>query len=460
MGVAERYKKRQKKLPDRSRWYWRASFFSLLLIIALPLAVLFIAHRLWIRRKGLVGLREKLTGEGTALTHGQILVHGVSLGEVNLMRPLVPELERSLRARCLLTTTTETGYARLQELFPSHDRAFLPLDFPWAVSAFLRRAKPRMVIMLELEIWPMLLCLCHLRGIPVLLLNARVSERSFAGYRRGGALLWPLLHNLHLALGQNALWTARLIALGAARARTRVSGSMKADMVHVVPVDKARTTLAPYKIPDNKPILLLASTSAGALQEEAVVLAETWRKWQEHGWQIIICPRHPERGTELAQWITALGGHAIRSSQGQILNNASDILIIDEIGKLGALYALTAATQGIAIVGGSLGSGRGGQNMLESAAAGCCTVVGWDTRNFPDAMALLRAENGVISVDQATIITQLDNLRSDIKRRQQCGENGRRAYEQGRGAVSRSVEMIRELSENKHTQAKIAQKLS
>src|SRR5688572_29223347 len=113
------------------RWWWQLLFFCVLLFIALPLVALFLAHRLWIRRKGMVGLHEKLTGCGSRLTPGQIMVHGVSLGEVNLMRPVVPKLEAALGMRCLLTTTTETGRARLDEVFADHERVFLPLDLPW-----------------------------------------------------------------------------------------------------------------------------------------------------------------------------------------------------------------------------------------------------------------------------------------------------------------------------------------
>ncbi len=240
-----------------ARWWWHLAFFSLLLVLALPLVALGLAHRVWVRRKGLVGLREKLTGRGSSITPGQILVHGVSLGEVNLMRPLVPHLEAQLGARCFLTTTTETGRARLDEVFADRQRAFLPLDLPWAVWTFLRRTKPRLVILLELEVWPVLLCMCHLRGIPVMLLNARVSERSFRGYRRAGALLRPMLRPMALALGQNPTWSARLVALGMRRDRVVVSGSMKADMVASASIDVAQQLAIRFGLRGQQPLLLL-----------------------------------------------------------------------------------------------------------------------------------------------------------------------------------------------------------
>jgi 3-deoxy-D-manno-octulosonic-acid transferase len=428
------------------RWSWHLLFFCVLLLIALPLVALFLAHRLWIRRKGMVGLREKLTGQGAPLTPGQIMVHGVSLGEVNLMRPVVPKLEAALGARCLLTTTTETGRARLDEVFADHERAFLPLDLPWAVLAFLSRAKPRMVVLLELEVWPLLLLCCHLRGIPVVLLNARVSERSFRGYQRARWILRPLFRDLALALGQNGPWSARLAGLGVRRARVIVSGSMKADMVGRASDEAMQREAERLGLRPRQPVLLLASTSAGPVVEEQALLAPRFANWLEHGWQIVVCPRHPERGPEIATVLAALPGatQVRRSSQGGRIDGHGQIMLVDEIGKLAALYAWTAAVNGIAVVGGSFGSGRGGQNMLEAAAAGCCTVVGWDTRNFPDAMALLNLADGVAEVDPDECQHVLAALAADPDRRRRLGAHGQQAWANGRGAVDRSILLVKQ----------------
>ena len=401
-----------------------------------------LAQRLWIRRKGLVGLREKLSGRGPAMAPGGILVHGVSLGEVNLMRPLVPRLEAALAARCVLSTTTETGRAQLDQAFPGHERVFFPLDLPWAVAAFLRRTRPRLVVLLELELWPLFLCACALRGVPVVLLNARLSARSFRGYGRGGALLRPLFAGLALALAQNGTWAARLAALGARPGRVRVGGSMKADMVRPADAVAASAEAARLGLRAGQPVLLLASTSAGAVMEERAVLAEGWARWQERGWQVVVCPRHIERADELAALAGALGAAPLRSSRGERCAAPGQLLIVDEIGRLAALYAWTAAQAGIAVVGGSLGSGRGGQNMLEAAAAGCCTAVGPDTRNFPDAMALLRQADGVVELAPATLQATLAALAADPVRRARLGAAGQRAWAAGLGAMDRAVSAL------------------
>jgi 3-deoxy-D-manno-octulosonic-acid transferase len=154
---------------------------------------------------------------------------------------------------------------------------------------------------------------------------------------------------------------------------------------------------------------------------------------------VIVCPRHPERGDVLAALISANGAVGKRTSRGGRVESVDEVLVVDEIGKLSALYACTAATVGIAVVGGSLGSGRGGQNMLEAAAAGCCTVVGRDTRNFPDAMASLRTVGGVVEVDADGIHIELERLAADRERRRGLGERARTAWAADLGATDRAV---------------------
>ncbi|MBA3708599.1 MAG: hypothetical protein H0W83_07270, partial [Planctomycetes bacterium] len=193
------------------RWRWRAARVSALYTVALPFALVAGCARLWRRRSSLVGVREKITGDGPTLARGQILIHGVSLGEVTLMRPLVARLgeafaARGERPRFLLTTTTETGKQGLDKHFAGFDRAFLPYDLPWAIARFLTRTRPRALLLLESEIWPLLLCACFARGIPVFLVNAKSSDRSFVRFRTGGAAARALFGGMTLALAQNGAY--------------------------------------------------------------------------------------------------------------------------------------------------------------------------------------------------------------------------------------------------------------
>ena len=412
--------------------------FAVVAYALFPALLLYIAFR-HCGKRPLVGVRAKLTGDFPAprsplpapeVLPAPILLHGVSLGETALMRPLVPLLERRLQHPCLLTTTTETGWQGLEKSFPGHAKAFLPFDLPWAVDRFLARTRPAAVILLEAEFWPLWLCACFRRGIPVALINARVSPRSFARFQRLLPFVRPLFATYASALTQNAQYAARLRRLGAAEARP--CGSLKADLIRLATPEQCASEAARTGLQAERPVLLLASTSP---DEERTVLAA----WSEPTWQIVICPRHPERGAELAQ---NLGRTCVRTSQGQRLSAPDQVLIVDEIGRLGALYGWCAAQGGIAVVGGSLGSGRRGQNMLEAAAARCATVVGWDTGSQPDTMHLLRACGGVVECTPASLASELTALAADPSRRQALGAAGQQAWQAGQGAAARVLRAL------------------
>ncbi len=254
----------------------------------------------------------------------------------------------------------------------------------------------------------------------------------------------PLFSGLSLVLAQNPRWGARLLALGVRRERLRVTGSLKADTVVRASPEAAQALAARLGLAREQPVLLLASTSAAndGTEEEAVALGRQLGEWSARGWRVVVCPRHPERGAAIAARMRALGAEPRQSSLGERLDGARDqVLIVDEIGRLAGLYAWTAQVAGIAVVGGSLGSGRGGQNMLEAAAHGCCTAVGMDTRNFPDAMELLRHEDGVVEL-QGDVPGALLRLAADPARRRLLGSSGQRAWANGRGAITRAVDEL------------------
>jgi 3-deoxy-D-manno-octulosonic-acid transferase len=421
-------------------WRLHAAVFTILYILALPFATALLIHRVWIRRKSMVGLGEKLSGGGADLPTGRILVHGVSLGEVMLMRPLIPKLEAAFGTSCVLTTTTETGRATLDQHFPQSPRAFLPFDLPWAVSRFIGRLQPKLVVLLELEIWPLLLCACYARGIPVVLVNARVSDKSYRGYRTARPLLWPLFRRLTLALGQNESWTERLRRLGVKRENAVVCGSMKADMVKRAAAPDCALLAQRLNLDPRQPMLLVASSSA---HEEDLIVRAWQSAPQAANWRLIVCPRHPERGEEVGNVLKARGMEASRTSVMSATPLRNSAIVVDQIGQLGALYAACAASNGIAIVGGSLGSGRGGQNMLEAAAAGCCTVVGEDTRNFPDAMTALRETGGVVEVSEHSLQVSLIELAVNEERRRAIGEHGQKAWSASQGSCDRALAILK-----------------
>ncbi|NET73860.1 MAG: hypothetical protein F6K62_23860, partial [Sphaerospermopsis sp. SIO1G2] len=303
-------------------------------------------------------------------------------------------------------------------------------DRPAAVRAWLGRLQPRALVLLELEIWPQLLLACRQRGIPVYLINARCSARSYAGYRQLGALLQPAFAAIDGVLAQNALWAARLKHLGARG--VSAGGSLKADLVQPSRPDQQQQLAQRLGINRQQPVLLIASTSAG----EELPFIHAWPQLRHilSHWQLIIVPRHPERGNDLAADIRQQGMNCWQSSQQ---TNPSDeanmVWLIDEIGVLGAAYGLAD----MAVVGGSLGSKRGSQNMLEAVAHHCATIVGPDTRNFPDAMTLLLEGGGIIQVpDQQAAIAVIKRLSQDPTERHRLGDRGYHLWQQARGAVA------------------------
>ncbi len=413
--------------------FWFRALGALICLLA-PLILLAIAHRLWIRRRALVGLRGKLTGRGPALPRDAVLVHGVSLGEVMLMKPLLPRLGDG---SFILTTSTETGTEGLAKSFPDRPRAHWPFDLPWAMSAFMRRTRPRRIILLEAELWPLALLAARAQGIPVVVLNARLTARSHARWRLLRPIARRLVGSLTLAIAQEPAYAARLADLGLPRNRVAVSGSLKADMVRPATAAAAQTEAERIELPAG-PLCLLASTSES--EERAPLVS--WQRWgRPHGWSCVIVPRHPERGEALLALCTELGLSARRTS-GTAAASPCDVIIVDEIGRLGPLYARCAESGGIAVVGGSLGSGRGGQNMLEAAAAGCCTVVGWDTKAQPVPMRLLRGAAAVVELAPDTLDAQLAELASLPERRATLGAAGRQAWSTGRGALDRTIRIL------------------
>ena len=419
----------------RHGWRLRVQAWSAPLLLLSPLLVVLLALHHRRRGRSLDGLRQALGVDLPRVAGRPVVVHGVSLGEVALMKAVLPSLSGPL----LLTTTTPSGWEGLAQRHAGLPRCRWPLDLPWAVEAFLRRVKPRAVVLLEAELWPVMLAACHARGIPVLIANARSSPRSFARMRAIRCLVRPLLRNLRLVAAQTPDYGARLLHLGVRRERIAVTGSLKADLV--APADAAALDwCAANGLDVQRPLLLLASTSAG---EEAALLVGGPEAWWARTWQLAICPRHVERGDELARLCVRLGGLPRRTSLGEALGSRpNEILIIDQIGRLGALYAHTARSGGIAVVGGSCGSGRGGQNMLEAAAAGCCTVVGWDTRAQPDPMAVLRRHQAVVELEPGRIAPALSALAEDRARRVDLGQRAQAAWRTGRGALARLERLI------------------
>ena len=368
--------------------------------------------------------------DDAARTTGDDLVwiHAVSLGETRAAAPLV---ERMLRerpgSRILLTSMTASGREAGRTLYGDRvSRAWLPYDVPFAVDAFLDRFRPRAGILIETEVWPNLVAACARRGIPVYLVNARMSERSARGYARFAPLTRPMFETLSGVAAQTGADASRLSALGA-RA-VAVTGSIKFD-VDVPATLVERGTALREGIGRDRPVWLAASTREG---EETLILDAMLRAPATDA-LLLLVPRHPQRFDEVASLLHARDIAFVRRSRDAAVPRATRVMLGDSMGEM---LAYCAAAD-VAFVGGSL-LPLGGQNLLEPLAAGVPVVVGPHTFNFAevteraiDAQAARRVH------DADGLLREVASLLEDAATRSRIKEAAARFMDEHRGAAER-----------------------
>jgi 3-deoxy-D-manno-octulosonic-acid transferase len=334
----------------------------------------------------------------------RIWLHGVSVGEVQLLAALAAELRAQATAAgrsvdCVISSSTTTGLELAAKRF-GPDRAFpCPLDFTWAVDRVLDRVRPDLLVLGELELWPTLLARATRRGIPVVVANGRMSERSAAGYGRVAWLARRMLGQVATVAARSPADADRFAALGARD--VVVTGSLKFDGVRgdrAAPEVERLRQLAGFTAADI--VFLAGSTQA---PEESLAL-DTFRTLapSHPALRLVIVPRHVERTPEIAALLDAAGVRwQLRSRLADTpADPTARVLLVDTTGELGWWWG----TASIAFVGGSLDGIRGGQNMLEPAAYGAAVCFGPHTRNFRDEVArLLDADAAVVVPDGAAL---------------------------------------------------------
>jgi 3-deoxy-D-manno-octulosonic-acid transferase len=315
--------------------------------------------------------------------------HAASVGETNAILPLLAELaERRKSLSFLLTTGTVTS-ARLaaQRLGPRAMHQYAPLDAPEFVQSFLDHWAPDLAVFTESEIWPNLILESSTRGIPLVLVNARMTKRSFRRWRRSPNCARPLFSRFALVLAQNEALARRFSALGAPNAVP--AGNLKVD-APPPPVDAAELArLGPMLA--GRGVLVAASTHEG----EEEIVAEAHRQLSRSNPRMctVFAPRHPERGAAIAEMLKGRGFSVARRSLGQLPDPTSDAYVADTIGELGIFYKLAP----VAFIGGSL-LDRGGQNPIEAVRQGAVVLVGPYRHNFGDAYGALLRHGGAIEV--------------------------------------------------------------
>jgi 3-deoxy-D-manno-octulosonic-acid transferase len=330
----------------------------------------------------------------------RIWLHGVSVGEVQLLASLGNELDHQARAagrriECVISSSTTTGLEVATKRFGPGQVFPCPLDFTWAVGRVFQRLRPDLLVLGELELWPNLLAAAWRRRIPVVIANARMSEQSFAGYRRVSGLAAGMLGKITLVSARSQADAERFSALGAAD--VRVAGSMKFDSVRgerqAPEVERLRALAG---IAPGDTVFLAGSTQS----PEERLAAETFRALRDAhpALRLIIVPRHVERAGEIASMLDGLG--LVWEARSRLERDRHDpaarVLLVDSTGELSWWWG----TASIAFVGGSLDGSRGGQNMLEPAAYGNAVSFGPHTRNFRDEVAgFLQADAAVVVAD-------------------------------------------------------------
>jgi 3-deoxy-D-manno-octulosonic-acid transferase len=335
----------------------------------------------------------------------RIWLHGVSVGEVQLLAALAAELTRQAadagrRIECVISSSTTTGLEVAAKRFGPNRTFPCPLDFSWAVDRVLDRVRPAVVVLGELELWPNLLAGVARRGIPVVVANARMSETSARGYARIRPLVRRMLGRVTVVSARSQADADRFAALGAAD--VRVAGSMKFDGVRgdreAADVQRLRE-LAGFAA--DEIVFLAGSTQA----PEERLAAEAFLALRERhsSLRLVIVPRHVERTAEVAATLDSLGlrWQARSRLDADGPDPAARILVVDTTGELGWWWG----TATIAFVGGSLDGGRGGQNMLEPAAYGAAVCFGPHTRNFRAEVARLLAADAAVVVDDGPAVT-------------------------------------------------------
>ena len=417
------------------------ALYSLLSAAALVLAAPWLAWQAVRHGKYRHRWRERLGRLPTALAAGTaptLWLHAVSVGEVLSAVPLVAAFQRDHPDwRIVVSTTTRTGRdmaeARLRE---AAGVFYFPLDFAWIVRRVLRHLRPALIVIVETEIWPNLLRLCRARGVGVLLVNARISDRSFPRYRRLGRLLAPVLADFDRLCAQSEDTASRLRALGAPADKVVVTGSLKFDVGGDGPpaVEMVARRL------EGRPVLLAASTLRGEDEVLLDVLARLRSRVADA--RLVIAPRHPERFDEVTALAERTGLVALRRTALAASPDAPfDILVLDTIGELAALCAHAT----VVFVGGSLVP-AGGHNILEPARFGRPIVVGPSMSNFAEIARLFLSERALVQVsDGAAASREILALFDDAARRRAIGEAAAAVLSRHRGAVARTMHEIAEV---------------
>lgn len=412
------------------------------------------------RQKYASGFRQRL-GNYPEFDHDErnvIWLHCVSVGETNAARTLVDKLLESFpNYRLVISTTTKTGQELAKKIFAGKADAvfYFPFDWKFSVRRALKHFKPTLVLLMETEIWPLFIREAKLNGSKIAIVNGRLSERSFRRYSKIRNFISRVLADIDLALMQTEKDSMRIGLLGLPPERSRVCGNLKFDLQ----IEKSESALTQefdqrFGLSDDRALIVAASTHEPEerwLLEAYCSIAAGESRLKP---RLLIAPRHPERFETVAKLVREFrSDHACewnrysfgrRSAEADESDKDADVVLLDSIGELRAVYPLAE----IVFVGGSL-IPHGGQSVLEPAAAGKAIVIGQFVHNFEEVVSTFKGNNALIQLAESVadrivddLFMNISDLLEDAGIRRDLGRNALRVMIENRGATTKTIEFL------------------
>jgi len=418
-------------IEDSCRW-----LYAFLTVLIIPFAFLNLLLRGVQRNKAYSHRKfERFGYVAHAPKANGYLIHCVSVGEVVAASCLVKRImQEEPDTQITITTTTPTGSARVRDIFGDAVHHFyLPYDLHLAMGGMIRRIKPKAVLITEVELWPNLIHACWKRDIPVMVINARMTDRSARRYAKIGKLFTPMLRKLSHVCAQGKRDYENYLMLGMPAAKITLTNNIKFDQVATA--ESIEKGFMGWSKAD-APILVAGSTHE---LEEQVILDAMQTLWErEPRLRLILVPRHPERFTAVAKILDSNGISYVRTSQTKVLSDDTKVVLLDEMGKLNSAYSVAS----IAFVGGSIAK-KGGHNALEPAAFSVPVLMGPNTYNNPVICHFLQARGALIIVNNtSSMVSQCQSWLNSPETMQKAGQAGYQVLLDNRGALDSTLACI------------------
>jgi 3-deoxy-D-manno-octulosonic-acid transferase len=377
-----------------------------------------------------------------------IWLHAVSVGEVNAAQTLIAEIEKQFPDfEIVISTTTDTGFAQAGKLFGTRLQVFyFPFDLSWVVRRAFERVRPSVCLLMELEVWPNFIFAAHARDIPVVVLNGRISDKSFSRYSKIKSVTRTFFGKIDMVLAQTQEYAQRFRELGCPADRVMVTSSLKYDTAQVADRVPSAETLAEQLNLAGAKLWVAGGTGN---DEEKIILDVHKSLLQEeefHGLRLAIVPRKPERFEEVAQLIEQAGFPLVRYSRlkesgARAKADGEAVILGDTMGDLRKFYSLAS----MIFVGRSLVP-MGGSDMMEAAALGKCTLFGPHTFNFRQTVdALLTGQGAIRVVDKDDLLKTMKQCLSEPDYASRIARSGQAVIKQNQGATARTMDVLRKL---------------